>query len=48
MLGAAEHRIARIPWMRKREAEVATTQMGRMGAEAPVGISGRTPYASFH
>src|SRR6202521_5375787 len=29
--------------MRKRGAEVATTQMGCMGAEAPVGISGHTP-----
>ena len=28
--------------MRKRATEVATTQMGRMGAEDPVGISGRT------
>jgi hypothetical protein len=29
--------------MRKRATQVATTQMGRMGAEDPVGISGRTP-----
>jgi DNA ligase 1 len=29
--------------MRKRATQVATTQMGRMGAEAPIGISGRTP-----
>jgi len=36
MLGAAEQRSARIPWMRKRVAEAATTQMGRMGAEAPL------------
>jgi hypothetical protein len=27
--------------MREREAQLATTQMGRMGAEDPVGISGR-------
>ena len=26
--------------MRKRATEAATTQMGRMGAEDPVGISG--------
>jgi hypothetical protein len=26
--------------MREREAQVATTQMGRMGAEDPVGIPG--------
>ena len=29
--------------MRKRATEAATTQMGRMGAEAPVGISGHIP-----
>src|SRR5665811_2007982 len=29
--------------MRKRGAESATTQMCRMGAEDPVGISGHTP-----
>jgi phenylacetate-CoA ligase len=29
--------------MRKRGTEAVTTQMGRMGAEDPVGISGRTP-----
>ena len=34
---------ARASVMRKREVEVATTQMGRMGAEDPVGIFGRTP-----
>ena len=28
--------------MRKRATEAETTQMGRMGAEDPVGISGRT------
>jgi hypothetical protein len=28
--------------MRKRGAQVATTQMGRMGAEDPSGISGHT------
>jgi putative FmdB family regulatory protein len=28
--------------MRKRGAQVATTQMGRMGAEDPLGISGHT------
>ena len=27
------------PWMRKRATQVATTQMGRMGAEDPVGIA---------
>jgi hypothetical protein len=27
--------------MRKRGAQEATTQMGRMGAEDPVGIAGR-------
>jgi hypothetical protein len=26
--------------MREREAKAATTQMGRMGAEDPVGIAG--------
>ena len=31
------------PWMRKRATQVATTQMGRMGAEDPAGISGPTP-----
>jgi len=35
MLGAAEHRSERIPSMRERGAEAATTQMGRMGAEDP-------------
>src|SRR2546427_10523597 len=30
------------PQMRKRATEVATTQMGRMGAEDPAGISGLT------
>jgi hypothetical protein len=34
--------------MRKRGAQVATTQTGRMGAEAPVGISGRTPLGCQH
>ena len=29
--------------MRKRVAEAATTQMGRMGAEDPVVISGGSP-----
>jgi hypothetical protein len=29
--------------MRKRATQDATTQMGRMGAEDPVGISDRTP-----
>ena len=28
--------------MREREAEAATTRTGRMGAEDPVGIPGRT------
>jgi len=42
MLGAAEHRSARIPRMRKRGAEVATTQMARMGAEDPLTISQRS------
>ena len=36
MLGAGEQRSARIPWMRKRVAEAATTQMGRVGAEVPL------------
>jgi hypothetical protein len=34
MLGAAEHRSAH-PLMRRRDAQAATTQMGRMGAEGP-------------
>src|SRR5665213_1913425 len=34
------------PWMRKGATEVATTQMGRLGAEDPVGISERTPLAA--
>jgi len=42
LLGAAVSQRAH-QWMRKRETEVATTQMGRMGAEAPVGISVRGP-----
>src|SRR6202162_947722 len=33
--------------MRKRATEVATTQMGRMGAEDPVGISGSTPRGPY-
>ena len=33
--------------MRKRATEAATTQMGRMGAEDPVGISGRTLSSDF-
>jgi hypothetical protein len=41
LLGAAEHRSARILWMRKRGAEAATTQMARMGAEDPSTISQR-------
>jgi hypothetical protein len=41
LLGAAEHRSARILWMRKRGAEAATTQMVRMGAEDPSTISQR-------
>jgi len=36
MLGAAEHRSERILSMRERGAQVATTQMGRMGAEDPL------------
>ncbi len=44
MLGAAEHRSERIALMRKRGAEAATTQMGRMGAEDPVGIAGGISY----
>jgi hypothetical protein len=28
--------------MRERATQVATTQMGRMGAEDPAGISGRS------
>src|SRR6202521_1187250 len=34
--------------MRKRGAEAATTQMSRMGAEAPVGISGRTSLREYN
>jgi hypothetical protein len=30
--------------MRKREAEAATTRTGRMGAEDPVGVPGRTSF----
>jgi hypothetical protein len=30
--------------MRERGAELATTQMGRMGAEDPVGIAGGISY----
>jgi hypothetical protein len=36
MLGASEQRSARIPSMRKRVAEAATTQMVRMGVEDPL------------
>jgi hypothetical protein len=36
MLGAAEQRSARIPSMRKRVAQAATTQMARMGVEDPL------------
>jgi hypothetical protein len=36
LLGATEQRSARIPWMRKRVAEAATTQMVRMGVEDPL------------
>jgi hypothetical protein len=36
VLGAAEQRSARIPWMRKRVAQAATTQMARMGVEDPL------------
>ena len=36
MLGATEQRSARIPWMRKRVAQAATTQMARMGVEDPL------------
>jgi hypothetical protein len=36
MLGASEQRSARIPLMRKRVAEAATTQMVRMGVEDPL------------
>ena len=36
MLGAAEHRSERIPWMREREAQAATTQMARMDVEDPL------------
>jgi hypothetical protein len=36
MLGADEHRSARIPSMRKRGAQEATTQMVTMGAEDPM------------
>ena len=35
MLGAVEHRSERIRLMREREAQTATPQMGRMGAEGP-------------
>jgi hypothetical protein len=31
--------------MRERATQVATTQMGRMGAEDPAGISGGTPWS---
>jgi hypothetical protein len=33
--------------MRKRATEVATTQMGRMGADGPVGISGFTSPSNY-
>ena len=36
MLGAAEQRSERIPWMRERVAQAATTQMARMGVEDPL------------
>jgi len=36
MLGAAEQRSERIPRMRERVAQAATTQMACMGAEAPL------------
>ena len=36
ILGAAEQRRTRIPSMRKRVAEAATTQMARMGVEDPL------------
>jgi hypothetical protein len=35
MLGAAEQRSARIPWMRQRVAQAATTQMVRKAVEDP-------------
>jgi putative FmdB family regulatory protein len=34
--------------MREREAQVATTQMGRMGAEAPARISGHTLHVPIY
>ena len=43
MLGADEHRSARIAQMRKRGAPQATTQMARMGAEDAPSIRSRTP-----
>ncbi|HEX9561791.1 MAG TPA: hypothetical protein VGA76_11230 [Candidatus Dormibacteraeota bacterium] len=36
MLGAAEQRSERIPLMRERVAQAATTQMARMDAEDPL------------
>ncbi|HSS95007.1 MAG TPA: hypothetical protein VLR46_13615 [Candidatus Dormibacteraeota bacterium] len=36
LLGADEHRSARIPSMRKRGAQEATTRMAPMGAEDPM------------
>jgi len=42
MLGAAEHWSERIKATRERSAQAATTQMGRMGAEAASFILRRT------
>ena len=42
LLGAAEHHSARIDRFVSEERSAATTQMGRMGAEDPSGISGHT------
>ena len=43
ILGATEQRSARIAQMRKRAAEVATTEIGRLGAEDASSCPQRPP-----
>jgi nucleoside-diphosphate-sugar epimerase len=47
MPGAAEPSQRAHPLMRKREAQAATTQMGRLGAEDPARSSGAPPLAEI-